>query len=123
MLTLLTNRVATLALVLTPTTALCTAVASAAIPAAPLQQQGSAKDCMTPVISNGHNALRNDCGQVVELFWCQVGSDCDGDHGWVTTVGTNVSWTIGENVRWGACYGRNSGGFDRGTSGTSFSCE
>jgi len=70
---------------------------------------------------SGRFRFVNDCPTAVEFFWC---SDSECTHSGNTwTIGVGRGWPVsGTNVRWGACRGANSGGFDKGSQGQRYTC-
>lgn len=76
-----------------------------------------------PLSSYGSQVLSNQCGVTVEIFWCQVGGECERNGGNTWTVGAGNSWPVpAGQFRYAACRGKNSGGFDRGSQGMSYKC-
>ncbi|HUQ26755.1 MAG TPA: hypothetical protein VM140_13885 [Burkholderiales bacterium] len=64
----------------------------------------------------------NNCPTAVEFFWCS-GAECERDSGNTWTIRSGGSWPVtGRDVRWGACRGANSGGFDQGSKGHKYTC-
>ena len=71
---------------------------------------------------SGHARFVNNCGIPVEIFWCSP-AECARGSGNTWTIRAGGGWPIGDaNVRWGACKGANSGGFDRGSEGHKYTC-
>jgi hypothetical protein len=91
-----------------------------------------AKDCVIiaqvsqgdSAVSGGGKVLANQCGETVEVFWCAIGPECDNERGNMWTLGAGRSWPISakNDYHYGACRGRNSGGFTRGTAGAEYAC-
>lgn len=87
-----------------------------------------AKSC-TRLIANppkpgGHSGWQfvNNCPTAVEFFWCSV-RECERGSGNTWTIRPGGSWPVaGPDVRWGACRGANSGGFDKGSAGHKYTC-
>ncbi|WP_395612329.1 hypothetical protein [Allosphingosinicella sp.] len=71
-------------------------------------------------------SIANHCGQVVEVSWCSTGGECERDSGnsWTLAAsGPGSAYPIGSGaVRYGACLGRNSGGFAQGSQGQRMIC-
>ncbi len=71
-------------------------------------------------------SIANHCGQVVEVSWCSTGGECERDSGnsWTLAAsGPGSAYPIGSGaVRYGACLGRNSGGFAQGSQGQRLIC-
>ncbi len=64
----------------------------------------------------------NNCPTAVEFFWCSD-QECERGSGNTWTIGSGRGWPVsGQNVRWGACRGANSGGHVDGSKGTSYIC-
>ena len=74
---------------------------------------------------SGHGRFVNNCPTAIELFWCSD-DECTRTRGslgnsWAIAVGGG--WPVsGQNIRWGACRGANSGGFDEGSQGQRYTC-
>lgn len=72
--------------------------------------------------TSGHARFVNNCGIAVEIFWCTP-AECARGSGNSWTVRAGGGWPISDaGVRWGACKGANSGGFDRGSEGHKYTC-
>lgn len=70
----------------------------------------------------GNFRFVNDCPTKVEFFWCSD-NECTRDSGNTWTISAGGNWPVsGTNVRWGACRGRDSGGFDKGSQGQRYTC-
>jgi TPR repeat protein len=71
-------------------------------------------------------SIVNECGQVVEVSWCATGGECEreGGNGWALEAsGPGSAYPVGSGaVRYGACLGRNSGGFAQGSQGQRMIC-
>ncbi|WP_395612352.1 hypothetical protein [Allosphingosinicella sp.] len=71
-------------------------------------------------------SIANHCGQVVEVSWRSTGGECERDSGnsWTLAAsGPGSAYPIGSGaVRYGACLGRNSGGFAQGSQGQRLIC-
>lgn len=70
----------------------------------------------------GNFRFVNNCTTAVEFFWCSD-AECDRDSGNTWTIRAGGNWPVsGTNIRWGACRGANSGGFDKGSHGQRYTC-
>jgi TPR repeat protein len=71
-------------------------------------------------------SIVNECGQVVEATWCYTDGECqrEGGSAWTLAAsGQGSAYPIGRTaVRYGACLGRNSGGFEHGSQGQRIIC-
>ena len=74
--------------------------------------------------TSGHWRFFNKCSSTVEIFWCFVGDDGKCGNGGTWTVNANKGWPTFESkpIKWGACRGRDGGGFDRDSNGGRFTC-
>jgi hypothetical protein len=74
----------------------------------------------------GDQRIINGCGETVEAFWCHQENECPRDSGntWTLSAsGPGSSYPIESGVfNFGACKGANSGGFDKGSKGATFTC-
>jgi len=71
---------------------------------------------------SGHWRFVNNCPTAVEFFWCSD-AECKRGSGNTWTIGPGRGWPVsGTDVRWGACRGANSGGFDKGSEGYMYTC-
>ncbi|KFN43698.1 hypothetical protein N789_10500 [Arenimonas oryziterrae DSM 21050 = YC6267] len=80
---------------------------------------------MAAISTRGGWQLANHCGVPIEAFWCVVSPDGQCKNGGTWTIGAGNSWSIqegGQDLRWGACKGRNGGGFDDGSNGEKYTC-
>jgi hypothetical protein len=70
----------------------------------------------------GNFRFVNNCPTAVEFFWCSD-NECTRDSGNTWTISAGGNWPVsGTDVRWGACRGANSGGFDKGSQGLKYIC-
>lgn len=71
-------------------------------------------------------SILNECGRVVEVSWCSTGGECERNSGnsWtLAATGTGSGYPVGSGtVRFRACFGRNSGGFEQGSQGQRVIC-
>lgn len=71
---------------------------------------------------SGRLRFVNKCPTAVEFFWCSD-AECMRDSGNTWTIHVGGGWPVsGTDVRWGACRGANSGGFDKGSQGLRYTC-
>ena len=76
----------------------------------------------SPISNRGDMRFINNCPTAVEFFWCSD-AECTRGSGNTWTIGVGGDWPVhGTNVRWGACRGRDSGGFDKDSQGTKYTC-
>lgn len=72
----------------------------------------------------------NRCDGPVEAFWCYLagpsGDDCNKSgaigNTWTVPAGERYPLSANGEIRWGACRGINSGGFEQGQAGLRFIC-
>ena len=70
----------------------------------------------------GNFRFVNNCPTAVEFFWCSD-NDCKRNSGNTWTIPAGGTWPVsGTDVRWGACRGRDSGAFDKGSQGQRYTC-
>jgi hypothetical protein len=82
--------------------------------------QGRERGALSSI--SGNKTFVNNCPTSVEFFWCSD-DECTRDRGNTWTIHAGGSWPVdGNNVRWGACRGRDSGGFDDGSQGQRYTC-
>jgi hypothetical protein len=82
--------------------------------------QGKERGPLSPI--GGNLTFVNNCPTAVEFFWCSD-KECTRNSGNTWTIGIGSSWPVdGINVRWGACRGANSGGFDEDSQGQRYTC-
>ena len=92
----------------------------------------SAMDCVKLItvskgdsqLSGGGRVLSNQCGETVEVTWCYVDGECDRESGAQWTVAAGKSWPVSavRPVRFAACLGANTVGFEKGSAGTRYIC-
>jgi hypothetical protein len=74
---------------------------------------------------SGNWRMVNNCPTAVEFFWCsdEACTRTTGSLGNTWTIGVGRGWPVsGTNIRWGACRGANSGGFDKDSQGLKYTC-
>lgn len=80
----------------------------------------------TPGSRGFTQSIANECGRVVEVSWCATGGECErgSGNGWTLAAsGQGSAYPVGSGaVRYGACLGRNSGGFAQGSQGQRVIC-
>jgi hypothetical protein len=90
----------------------------------------SAKGCSQLILDttrdgaqiSGRFRFVNNCPTAVEFFWC-ADAECARDSGNTWTIGAGRGWPVsGTDIRWGACRGANSGGFEKGSHGRKYIC-
>jgi hypothetical protein len=82
--------------------------------------QGRERGVLSPI--GGNLTFVNSCPTAVEFFWCSD-NECTRNSGNTWTIRVGGTWPVdGTNVRWGACRGRDSGGFDKGSQGQRYTC-
>ena len=75
-----------------------------------------------PISNRGDMRFINNCPTAVEFFWCSD-AECTRNSGNTWTIRAGGEWPVyGTNVRWGACRGANSGGFDKNSQGLKYTC-
>ena len=75
--------------------------------------------------SGGNRVIRNNCGEVIEIVWCYVGEGLDGCGAggqWTLRVGGSWPVSVEKEIRWAACRGRNTVGFEDGSAGLRYIC-
>jgi len=80
---------------------------------------------MAAISTRGGWQLANQCGVPIEAFWCVVSPEGQCKNGGTWTIAPGNTWSIqegGQSLRWGACKGRNGGGFDNGSNGEKYTC-
>lgn len=80
---------------------------------------------MAAISTRGGWQLANQCGVPIEAFWCVVSPEGQCKNGGTWTIARGNSWSIqegGQSLRWGACKGRDGGGFDSGSNGEKYTC-
>lgn len=75
---------------------------------------------------SGNWQMSNICNFPIEFFWCEANVECNrlnGNAGNTWTIGVGRGWPLsGHDFRWGACKGRDSGGFNKDSAGMSYTC-
>ncbi len=79
----------------------------------------------TTVRISGNFSFTNECNSAVEIFWCFPKPDGRCGSGGTWTVSAGRGWPVMDNeasIRWGACRGRDGGGWNRGAEGATYTC-
>ncbi len=75
---------------------------------------------------SGNWQMSNICNFPIEFFWCEANVECsrlNGNAGNTWTISVGRGWPLsGHDFRWGACKGRDSGGFNKDSAGISYTC-
>jgi hypothetical protein len=79
----------------------------------------------TTVRISGNFSFNNECNSAVEIFWCFPKPDGRCGSGGTWTVSAGRGWPVMDNeasIRWGACRGRDGGGWNKGAEGATYTC-
>ncbi len=86
-------------------------------------EQGTTRDGAN---ISGNWQMSNICNFPIEFFWCEANIECsrlNGNAGNTWTISVGRGWPLsGHDFRWGACKGRDSGGFNKDSAGMSYTC-
>ncbi len=75
---------------------------------------------------SGNFNFRNECDSTVEIFWCFPKPDGRCGSGGTWTVSAGKGWPVMDNeasIKWGACRGRDGGGWNKNAAGGTYTCE
>jgi hypothetical protein len=74
---------------------------------------------------SGNFSFNNRCNSAVEIFWCFPKPDGRCSSGGTWTVSAGRGWPVMDNeasIRWGACRGRDGGGWNKDAEGATYTC-